>query len=259
MTTFDSRPVDVHRHDGKIAIVTGAASGIGRATAARLAREGASVFGCNVRSDTRQAAEQFFAEQSLDVTMLQADITAQADIDALVSAAGDRIDILANVAGAMDQYRPLGEVDDDTWLRVVDVNLTGVMRMSRAVLPLMLNAGGGAIVTVASRAALGAGPAGVAYATTKHGVLGMIKSIAWFYGPQNIRSNAVLPGGVHSEMHTKSDRSGWAFERAEIAKATMPPKAEADEIATAISWMASDEASNVNGAVLSVDGGWSSA
>ncbi len=83
---------------------------------------------------------------------------------------------------------------------------------------LMLEAGAGAIVTVGSRASLGAGPAGLAYATTKHGLLGMVKSIAYYYGPQGIRSNAALPGGVHSEMHKSSPRSGWAFERAQLAK-----------------------------------------
>ncbi|MES9537691.1 SDR family oxidoreductase [Actinomadura sp. NPDC000600] len=256
--------MDVQRHAGRIAIVTGAANGIGRATAVRLAREGASVHGCNRGDDARARAQAEFDAAGLDITLHKADVSSQPDVDALVAAVGRRVDVLANVAGVMDGYQPLGDLDDDVWDRVIAVNLTGVMRMSRAVLPRMLAQGGGAIVTVASRAALGAGPAGVSYAASKHGVLGLVKSICWCYGPRGIRSNAVLPGGVESGMHAsagtnESPRTGWAYERAALAKATMPPKARADEIAAAVSWLASGEASNVNGAVMTVDGGWSSA
>jgi NAD(P)-dependent dehydrogenase (short-subunit alcohol dehydrogenase family) len=251
--------MDTQRHAGRVAVVTGAASGIGQALAARLAREGATVVGCNVSEQSRAKAEAFFAGEGLDVRLVRADISVQEDVDGLVAAAGPRIDLLANVAGVMDNYLPLGDLDDATWARVVDVNLTGVMRVCRAVLPVMLAGGGGAIVSVGSRASLGAGPAGLAYATTKHGLLGLVKSIAYYYGPQGVRSNAVLPGGVRSEMHTRSERSGWAFERAGLAKSTMAPKAEADEIAAVVSWVGSAEASHVNGAVVSADGGWSAA
>jgi NAD(P)-dependent dehydrogenase (short-subunit alcohol dehydrogenase family) len=252
-------PVDVRRHEGRIAVVTGAASGIGRATAVRLAREGATVLGCNVSDSSREKAERFFAEQMVDVQMARADITEQEAVDSLLERAGGRIDLLVNAAGVMDNYLPLGDLDDDTWHRVVDVNLTGLMRVCRAALRVMLPQGGGAIVTVGSRASLGAGPAGLAYATTKHGLLGLVKSIAYYYGPQGIRSNVVLPGGVHSEMHKTSQRSGWAFERAALAKATMPEKGQPDEIAAVISWLGSDEASYVNGAIVTADGGWSAA
>lgn len=251
--------MDTERHAGKVAVVTGAASGIGRATAARLAREGAKVVGCNVSARSRAEAEAYFAAEQLDVRLVRADITSQTDVEGLVAEAGPRIDLLANVAGAMDNYLPLGDLDDATWSQVVDVNLTGLMRVCRAVLPVMLESGGGAMVTVGSRASLGAGPSGLAYATTKHGVLGLVKSIAYFYGPQGIRSNAVLPGGVHSDMRRSSDRTGWAFERASLAKSTMAPRAQADEIAAVVSWVGCDEASHVNGAIVSADGGWSSA
>ncbi|BBG02591.1 MULTISPECIES: SDR family oxidoreductase [Pseudonocardia] len=251
--------MDLQRHAGKVAVVTGAAGGIGRAVAARLAREGATVVGCNVSPRSRSEAQAYFDQQQLDVRLVPADVSVQADVDALVEAAGPRIDLLAGVAGAMDNYLPLGDLDDDTWQRVVDVNLTGTMRVCRAVLPIMLAGGGGAMVAVGSRASLGAGPAGLAYATTKHGLLGLVKSIAYYYGPQHVRSNAVLPGRVHSEMHTRSDRGGWAFERASLAKATMAPKAQADEIAAVVSWIGCDEASHVNGAVVTADGGWSAA
>src|SRR5262249_11992093 len=144
--------MDTQRHAGKVALVTGAASGIGRATAARLAREGASVIGCNVNDQSRAEAQSWVAAQGANGTLGGAAFSQECAVDALVALAGSRIGLLANVAGVMDNYLPLGDLDDATWERVVDVNLTGLMRVCRAVLPVMLANGGGAIVSVASRA-----------------------------------------------------------------------------------------------------------
>lgn len=252
--------MDRHRHTDKVAIVTGAASGIGRATALRLAEEGAHVIGCDVNAPALEDARAQFAAAGLHVTLVSADISRQEEVERLVLAAGPRIDILANVAGIMDHFVPLGELDDATWTHVLDVNLTGVMRLSRAVLPVMEAAGGGSIVTVASEASLGAGCAGATYTTSKHAVIGLVKHIAYFYGPKHIRSNAVLPGAVNTGIGATADpRSGWAMKRAMLAMATMPDAAEPDQIATLISWLASDEASNVNGACVTADGGWAAA
>jgi NAD(P)-dependent dehydrogenase (short-subunit alcohol dehydrogenase family) len=253
--------MDPVRHANRIALVTGAGSGIGRATVLRLVQEGAAVIGCDINSDgldgTRRALDELGMSAELDI----ADVTQQGDVDRLVAAAGPRIDILANVAGIMDHFLPLGEVDDATWNRVLDVNLTGVMRLSRAVLPVMERNGGGAIVTVASKASVGAGVAGVAYASSKHAVIGLVQSIAYYYAPHGIRSNAVLPGAVETGIGASAAPAvPWAMERAQLAMATMPPTfAQPDAIATVISWLASDEASNVNGALVSADGGWSAA
>ncbi len=247
--------MDTARHAGKRAVVTGAASGIGRATAIRLAQEGAEVIACDVSEEGLHVA----AEAHDGITVMRADVTASADVDRVVEAAG-RIDILANVAGIMDHFLPLGEVDDSTWDRVLAVNVTGVMRLTRAALPLMQAEGGGAVVTVASEASLGAGAAGVAYTTSKHAVIGLVRHIAFFYGPSGIRSNAVLPGGVETGIGTTAEpRSGWAIERAQLKMATMGPTAQPDQVASVISWLGSDEASNVNGALVTSDGGWSAA
>lgn len=253
--------MDATRHANRIALVTGAGSGIGRATVLRLAQEGAAVIGCDISSDgldgTRRALDEMGLSAELDI----ADVTDQGDVDRLVAAAGPRVDLLANVAGIMDHFLPLGEVDDATWNRVLDVNLTGVMRLSRAVLPLMERNGGGAIVTVASKASIGAGASGVAYTSSKHAVIGLVQSIAYYYAPHGIRANAVLPGAVETGIGTTAaPRVAWAMERAQLSMATMPPTpAQPDQIATVISWLASDEASNVNGALVSADGGWSAA
>jgi NAD(P)-dependent dehydrogenase (short-subunit alcohol dehydrogenase family) len=252
--------MDTTRHQGKVAIVTGAANGIGRATVLRLASEGATVIGCDLNVEALAATEQQLTEAGKTAQLVVADVTLQADVERVVAAAGGKIDILANVAGIMDHFVPLGDLDDALWERVMAVNVTGVMRLTRAVLPIMEAAGHGAIVTVASKASLGAGAAGVAYTTSKHAVIGLIKSVAYFYGGKGIRSNAVLPGGVVTAIGASSNpQVPWAMERAQLSMATIARMADADEIATVISWLACDEASNVNGAVVSADGGWATA
>jgi NAD(P)-dependent dehydrogenase (short-subunit alcohol dehydrogenase family) len=252
--------VDKTRHAGKVAIVTGAGSGIGRATVLRLAQEGARVTGCDVNAQTLDETRSILEKAGLSATLVVADVTKQADIDRLVVAAGPQVTILANVAGIMDHFVPLGDLKDDLWNRVMDVNLNGVMRLTRAVLPVMELAGGGAVVTVASEASLSAGAAGVAYTTSKHAVVGLVKSVAYFYGPRKIRSNAVLPGPVATSIASSAAPTvPWAMERAMLSMATMPAPAEPDQIAALISWLASEEASNVNGALVTSDGGWSTA
>ena len=229
-------------------MVTGAASGIGLAIAQRLAAEGAEVIGVDVNPVDTDG-----------VTGRQADITSRADVDRLVAETGT-VDILVNNAGIMDHFLPLTETPDDVWERVLAVNLTGPMRLTRAILPGMVEAGGGAVIAVASEASVRGGVSGVAYASSKHGVLGLVKHVAFFYGPKGIRSNAVMPGGVETGIgSTATPQSQWAIERAGAALASMAPMAKPDQIAAAVSWLASDEASNINGALLAADGGWSAA
>jgi len=149
---MEVKDTDSARHAGKVAIVTGAGSGIGRATALRLSHEGAHVIGCDVAEAGLAETQSAIEKAGFKASFVTADVTRQQDVEKIAAAAGPRIDILANVAGIMDHFLPLGEVDDATWDRVLAVNLTGVMRLSRAVLPVMLSAGKGSIVTVASEA-----------------------------------------------------------------------------------------------------------
>jgi NAD(P)-dependent dehydrogenase (short-subunit alcohol dehydrogenase family) len=250
--------MDDNRHAGQVAVLTGAGSGIGRATALRLAQEGARVIGCDVSATGLAATEGLLAAAGLQGTFLVADVTSEGDVERLVAAAGERLDILMNIAGIMDGFLPLGELDDATWERVLGVNLTGPMRLTRAALPPMLRQGGGVIVMVGSKASASGGSAGTAYTASKHGLVGLTKSIAYYYGPQGIRCNAVLPGGVETGIGaTAAPRSAWAFERARLSMATMAPPVQAEAIATVLSWLASAEATNINGATIAADGGWS--
>ncbi|MCS6562936.1 MULTISPECIES: SDR family NAD(P)-dependent oxidoreductase [Curtobacterium] len=243
------------RFTGRTIIVTGAGSGIGRATATRIANEGGRVIATDVvteRLDALRTELEGFA-----VETVVGDVAASETIDALIAAAGDRVDGLANVAGIMDAFLPPDEVDDATWERVFSVNVTGPMRLTRAVLPLMIAAGKGSVVNVASEAALKASAAGAAYTSSKHAIAGYTKSVAFFHGPQGIRANAVAPGAVATNIEAPM-RSEYAARRVgPIMQATIPPVAQPEQLAAAITWLLSDDSANVNGAVLPSDGGWS--
>jgi NAD(P)-dependent dehydrogenase (short-subunit alcohol dehydrogenase family) len=243
------------RFTGRTIIVTGAGSGIGRATATRIANEGGRVIATDVvaeRLDALRTELEGFA-----VEAVVGDVAASETIDALIAAAGDRVDGLANVAGIMDAFLPPDEVDDATWERVFSVNVTGPMRLTRAVLPLMIAAGKGSVVNVASEAALKASAAGAAYTSSKHAIAGYTKSVAFFHGPQGIRANAVAPGAVATNIEAPM-RSEYAARRVgPIMQTTIPPVAQPEQLAAAITWLLSDDSANVNGAVLPSDGGWS--
>ena len=243
------------RFTGRTIIVTGAGSGIGRATATRIAHEGGRVVATDVVAERLDALREELGSAALETVV--GDVAAAATIDAVLAAAGDRVDGLANVAGIMDAFLPPSEVDDATWERVFTVNVTGPMRLTRAVLPLMIAAGTGTIVNVASEAALRGSAAGAAYTSSKHAIAGFTKSVAFFHGPQGIRANAVAPGAVATNIEAPM-RSEYAAGRVgPLMQVAIPPVAQPEQLAAAITWLLSDDSANVNGAVLPSDGGWS--
>jgi len=241
------------RFNGQTIIVTAAGSGIGRASAIRFAQEGGRVIATDVIS--QRLDDLVKSNRSLTFEIVVGDISLEETVQKVVSVAGNRVDVLANVAGVMDAFLPLAELDDATWERVFAVNLTSVMRLTRAVLPGMLDAKRGAIVNVSSEASLRGSAAGVAYTASKHAVNGLTKSVAVLYGPKGIRANAVAPGAVRTNIEAPF-KSEWGQERLGPFLATIPTLAEPEELAAVITWLASSEASNVNGVILPVDGGW---
>lgn len=240
---------------GQTIIVTGAGSGIGRATALRLHREGARVIGADVSAERLDALRAEASDERM--VTVAGDIADAGTILRIMDAAGSTVEGLANVAGIMDAFLPPAEVDDETWDRVFRVNLTAPMRLTRAVLPGMIARGGGAIVNVASEASLRASASGVAYTSSKHALAGFTKSVAFFYGPQGIRANAVAPGAVATNIEAPM-RSEYAAGRiGPIMQALMTPVATAEQLASAIVWLLSDQSANINGVILPSDGGWS--
>ncbi|MBW8871965.1 MAG: SDR family oxidoreductase [Leifsonia sp.] len=243
------------RFDGRTVIVTGAASGIGRATASRIAREGGRVVAVDISAD--RLAELAASLPDGSVTTVVGDITKQDDIDSIVAAAGDRIDALANIAGVNDDFSPAHETSDAVWDRTIGINLTGGFKLTRAVLPAMLQAGTGSIVNVASEAGLRGNASGTAYTVSKHGVVGLTRSTAFMYGPQGIRVNAVAPGGVATGIPMPAHPSESGTARLTPFQQQIPTIATAEQLAASITFLLSDDGVNINGAVLPSDGGWS--
>lgn len=242
------------RFSGKTVVVTGAGSGIGRATASRVAREGGRVIAVDISADRLR---EFVAEMGeADVVAVAGDITDDAAIASILEAAGDRIDGLANIAGIMDDMTPIHEVTDAVWDRVFHINVTGTMKLTRAVVPGMLSRASGSIVNTASEAALRGSAAGVAYTASKHAVAGLTKSSAFMYGPNGVRVNAVAPGPTITNIEAKF-ASRLGEERVTAAMAILPDAAEADALAASITFLLSDDGVNINGVILASDGGWS--
>lgn len=248
--------IDNGRFFGKTVIVTGAGSGIGRATASRVAREGGRVIAVDI---SQERLDEFVAElPAAAIVPVQGDITDDAAIARIVAAAGDTIDGLANVAGIMDDMTPVAEMSDAVWKRVFSVNVDGTMKLMRAVAPAMLARATGSIVNVASEAALRGSAAGAADTASKHAVVGLTKSSAFMYGPSGLRINAVAPGPVitNVEAHFGSPLGG---RRVREGMAVMPDAVEADALAASITFLLSDDGVNIIGVTLASDGGWSAA
>jgi 3-oxoacyl-[acyl-carrier protein] reductase len=242
----------VRRLEGKTALVTGASRGLGRALALALAEDGAYVYaGYRAReSDARQTAFSL-ADRG---ESLRFDVTQPAEVDAAfarIRAAKGRLDILVNNAG-LTQDGPAALMDANQWRSVLAVNLDGVFHCTRAALPLMLAAKSGAVVNVASVAALKASPGQANYAASKGGLLALTRALAAELGPKGIRVNAVVPGLLEGGIaqHLNRTLASRMVEATPLGRMGRP-----DEVARAVCFLCSEDASFVAGHALLVDGG----
>ena len=238
-----------------VVVVTGAASGMGRSMAHEFADEGAAVVVVDIDDDGAATVADEIETAGGEAMGVYGDVTDTESVENVVDRAVDEygtIDVLCNNAGVLDDFTPAGEVTDDLWNGILDVNLTGPFYLTRAALPALQDGSDeGVVINTASVAGKVAGGGGAAYTTSKHGLIGFTKQLAHDYGPE-IRANAVCPGAVETGMTEDM------IEDLEAMTADTPAGRYADpeEIATVVVFLASDDASFVHGAAVDVDGGW---
>jgi NAD(P)-dependent dehydrogenase (short-subunit alcohol dehydrogenase family) len=244
---------------GKVAFVTGAASGIGRAAALAFAREGAGVVAADVSEQGNQETARLVEDRGGRALAVRCDVTRADDIKAALAKAVDtfgRLDFAFNNAGIEPRKpAPTAEYEEQEWNRIIDINLRGVFLCMKHEIPLILKQGGGAIVNTSS----GAGVIGIkgspAYTAAKHGVIGLTKAAALDYAARNIRINAVCPGYIDTPMMGRFT-GGTPEGRAKvIAEEPVGRMGKPEEIAAAVLWLCSDAAAFTVGHALVIDGG----
>ena len=228
---------------GKVAIVTGAANGIGRAIADVFAEAGAHVVGADIESAGRAG-------------VIQADVSIADDVRKVVEVAlavNGRIDVLCNNAAYLGPGHASAEASEEEWERSFRISLLGTQRFIAAVLPYMSRQQAGSIINIASVQGLVGARDSAAYTSIKHAVVGLTRSVAYDYGPRNIRANAICPGAIQTRI---SPKPGDELYQRQIGKTFLGRVGMPREVAYAALFLASDAASYVTGAAVPVDGGW---
>jgi NAD(P)-dependent dehydrogenase (short-subunit alcohol dehydrogenase family) len=240
----------------KVAIVTGGAHGIGKAIAAVFAEEGASIFIADLDGDAGEKVASEIRHKGGDATFIYCDVSSSEQITTFakrVSEKGARIDVLCNNAAYLGKWHNAGEATDDEWEKCFRVSLMGTQLLTREVLPFMLKQNGGSIINLSSIQGMVGARNSVAYTSIKHALIGFTRSVAYDYGAQNIRCNAICPGAIRTRI---SPEPGSELHQRQISKTFLGRTGETREVATVALFLASDESSYITGAILPVDGGW---
>lgn len=229
---------------GKVAIVTGGANGIGRAIAEAFVEAGAQV----VVADVEEAAVGRY---------VRADVSRPDDVAEVVrvaAAINGRIEVLCNNAAYLGVGHAALDATEEEWRRCFEVSLLGAQYFTRGVLPYMMEQRAGSIVNISSIQGIAAARDSAAYTSVKHGLIGFTRSVAYDYGPYNIRANAICPGAIRTRV---SPPEGSELHHRQISKTFLGRTGKPDEVAWAALFLASDAASYITGAAIPVDGGWS--
>jgi NAD(P)-dependent dehydrogenase (short-subunit alcohol dehydrogenase family) len=244
--------------DGKVALVTGSGAGIGAVTARAFARAGAAVIVTDVDVDGGRTTVEKIRSDGGQAEFFAADVTDAETVKALVGFAVDTyggLHYAHNNAGVLGESARLTDSDDETWFRTVQINLNAVYLGMKHQIPAILESGGGAIVNTSSYAGLVAVPFASAYVASKHGVIGLTKAAAVEFGKKGVRVNAVCPGSARTRMNIERVAGNPAIEKAMTDVSPMKRFVEPEEVAEAVLWLCSENASFVNGHALAVDGG----
>ncbi|MDX1432552.1 MAG: SDR family oxidoreductase [Gammaproteobacteria bacterium] len=249
------------RFSGKVVALTGGAGGIGEATVRRFLDEGAKVAFCDTKEADGEGLARSLGEAGHDVRFVTADVQHEAEAARFIAEAAknfDRLDVLVNNAGIRN-YQDVTEASEESWERILGVNLKGYAMCAKAAIPVMRKGGGGVIINVASVRSLVAGPKMVQYDTSKAGILGLTRSMARDHASDNIRVVAIGPGPIFTAFHAERAKN-LGLPEAEYVEAfgadtMMKRPGTPEEVANAILFLASDDASFVTGTCLYVDGG----
>ena len=247
------------RFEGKSVVVTGASSGMGYEIAKQFAAEGATVIAVARRKERLEQLAAEAADFAGKILPYTGDVSAkevnEGMIDYAVAECG-KLDILVNNAGIMDEFKPINEVSDEQWDRVMAVNLTGPMFAMRKAVQVMLEAGKGNILNVASIGGVNGCRAGAAYTASKHAMVGLTKNTAFMYADKGIRCNVICPGGVDTEvMNSQTNISQAGIARVMAGLDTSIASGKVEDIASAVLYATSDDAKFMNGSVVVLDGG----
>jgi NAD(P)-dependent dehydrogenase (short-subunit alcohol dehydrogenase family) len=241
------------------ALITGAASGIGKAIALLFAQEGAKVVVADLNGEAAEEVAKQIRHKGGHALGLACDVSDPHQVKRLVEATIDEygtLDILVNNAGIMDDFMPLEKVTDALWEKILAINLNGPFYACRLAISQMLIQGKGSIINISSIGGIAGSRAGLAYTTSKHALIGMSKNIGFMYAQKGIRCNVLAPGGVNTNIMIDAHPDAEGAALCSSGAASMPRMGEPEELAKAALFLASDDASFVNGETLVADGGW---
>lgn len=247
----------------KVSIVTGAGAGMGKAIAELYAEQGSKVVATDIDKARLDALDKEVKSKGGEITTLVANMAKEEDIEKMIRMAVDTygtLDVLVNNAGIMDHFAPVAEVDNTMWDKVMKVNLDGPFKAMRSALKIFLEKDSGVIINISSIGGLKGGVAGAAYTTSKHGLMGLTKNTGYMYSKTGIRCNGIAPGAVSTSIGDTIDFSKvtpLVNDQIMTGMALNPRAGEPSEVAQAALFLACDDSSFINGAILVVDGGWS--
>lgn len=248
--------------DGKVAVITGAGSGIGKATVGIFVQEGATCVAADLNYESVEKLKEEFSEYADQIKPFKVNVADCEQVEAMIDFAVQEcgtMDILFNNAGIMDGMLPIAELENSNWDRVMSINTNSVMYACRKAVRYYLERGtGGVIINTASLGGLCGGRAGLAYTASKFAVVGMTKNIAFMYGDHGIRCNAICPGGIATNIGLGMNNASMiGVKRMSRGNELMDRIGDPYEIAAAAVFLSCDASTFVNGATLTIDGGWS--